>query len=143
MAPLIPIASQDVVIGQNTYTLSALPFGEASPTFVSLLRVLGPALAEILAQPGDQNLAIARSISYVCEHLSAADLDSLTRAFAKHTQINGQALGPAVNLHFAGRFGELFQFLRAAVEYNFADFFAYAGSEIGSRQGSPAHVTSA
>ena len=140
---MIPIASQDVKIGPNTYTLNALPMGESTPVFTTLLRVLGPALSEVLAKPGDAHLATARALSYVCEHLAADDLTYLVQAFAKHAQINGQPLALAANLHFAGRFGEMFQFLRAAVEYNYADFFAYAGSEIGSHQGLPAPAPSA
>jgi hypothetical protein len=136
---------QQFTIDGETYVINALPVRRATPVFTRLVKVLGPALAELVAakKPGaDVALAVGRSIAYAAEKLAPEDLDFVIDTFADFGQVGGKDLGKKVgnsklyDLHFAGKFGALAKWLEECVSFNFSDFLAFALSAQNSGQDS-------
>lgn len=127
----------------HDYVINPLPVRRATPVFTRLVKVLGPAFAELVAarKGGDVGLAVGRAIAYASERLAPEDLEFVIDTFAEFSQVGGVDLGKKVgqskmyDQHFAGRFGALTQWLEQCVSYNFADFLSFA---LSARDSHPA-----
>lgn len=95
-----------------------------------LLQTVGPAIGAIGGSP---EAALALAIS----KFDSDTVDYLCDSFAPFTTIHvngkGIALEAVFNVHYAGNYGEMLQWLAFALEVNYASFFAdlFSGAPTG------------
>jgi hypothetical protein len=133
------IKSEQKAIGDRGYTYTVRQFGarEGGRMLVFLGKLLGKPIGDAVSGGKSLDLETAgRVISGLADAVSEQDFDHLVNSFAKHTDVTGGTYGAkslplhtegVLDLHFAGAYGELLQWLAFAVEANYASFFAGLG----------------
>ena len=103
---------------------------------VRLFKAVGPAAsAAIDSKGGLDSSSLSTIIGNLAESLSEEDFDYLCQAFASGSAVqNGSKLVDlkeqgVFDLHFAGRYGELLQWLWFCIEANFGSFLGDLGIE--------------
>ena len=120
------LETKSKTIGRFEYRVTQLKLKKARSMFTRLIGMLGPALGE-LAAGGKPNLATA--VQALSERMTDDNLTLVTETFGESTVIDAgdgklPTLVPAfMETHFAGHFGEMFQWLAFCIEVNYADFF--------------------
>lgn len=122
-------------IGDCTYTTTLLSASEGLAINPLLYRALGPAVAELAANlpEGDLSLgdlpwaAVTAAVKELTLRLDEADLRTLTTKFAAVTEVtlpDGKKprLNDVFDVHFAGKYARMYQWLLFCLEANFADF---------------------
>ena len=85
---------------------------------------------------------MASALRDLCLRLDEADVTFFRQKFGEVCFRDGVPLNPQTQeLVFAGHIGEMIEWLTACVEHNYADFFEYVRSAIGSAHGTPATST--
>jgi hypothetical protein len=132
---------REVDIGERHYTIHTLLLSKGQEVLIRLLRNTGPALGELVSgakasakgAPTTTAEALGRAIKDLCLRVDSADLTYIRTAFGEVTYCNGQALQAKVQeIHFAGRLGEMTQWLEECIAHNYADFLAFALSAASS-----------
>lgn len=101
-------------IGADTYEVTQMGAVKGSQVFVRLIRAIGPI---ILAADKASDLRDALA------GLKEEDVDYLIKAFSPYTLVQGKGeLDKIFDIHFAGKYGDMFQWLWASVEVNFGSF---------------------
>lgn len=124
---------KQVTLNGRTYHIGRLVHSQARDVFVILLRNLGPAAGELIAQlTAGKALqmdpkALGRAVQDVCLRLSSADLGAVSEAFGSVSVVVAQGkkielTAKAMETHFQGAFGEYLEWLVVCVEHNYADF---------------------
>lgn len=127
-------------IGSRGYTYHVTQFGakEGGRVLVRLLKMVGAAAGGALSGDDESAFsleAIGRLLSNLAESVTEDDFDYLCDTFAKATNVSGGDFkGPVslttdglFDLHFAGAYAELGQWLMFAIEVNFGSFFPEGG----------------
>jgi hypothetical protein len=124
-------------IGRHAYNVTQLKAKQGNAVLVRLAKVAGPPLAALFAG-GDKSQAdaldrisldgLGAALSSFASVLSEADLDWLCVTFADCTTVETEpgAVKPLrgiFDLHFAGAYLDLFEWLAFCLEVNYADFF--------------------
>ena len=109
-------------IGDYTYHVTQMGAIQGRDTLARLIAVAGPIM-------GEENGAGLR-------HLKPADLQQLSDDMAKLTEVelpDGKRplLSNIYDLHFVGRYDEMFEWLTFCIKINFASFFAKALAKLG------------
>lgn len=129
-------------IGSRGYRYHVIQFGarEGGRVLVRLLKMVGGAAGEAMAG-GDDALdgfdlsTVGKMLGNLAETLSEDDFDYLVDKFAPATAVSGGAYKAPMplntegvfDLHFAGAYQELGQWLLFAVEVNFGGFLGEGG----------------
>lgn len=115
-------------IGGCTYAVAPLPTAEGLRLMARLVKVLGPA-ASAAAKPGDVFGQIGAALGELGSRLDGDDLVAITQALAKHTMVteDGKArdLSKILDVHFQGRFDDLFAWVQFALEVNFGPLLGW------------------
>lgn len=123
-------------IGDVTYRVTQLGVTPGKKLLVRLVKLIGPVIAKgadgasesvSLRGPG-----LARMILEFCERLTLEDLDEFCSVLSAQTEYSvgdGRwlVLKNQFELHFAGKYDELFQWLAFALEVQFGGFFSVLG----------------
>jgi hypothetical protein len=124
-------------IADCDYTITLLSADEGLPINALLLRVAGPTIATLVSEAGDFKTladipwaAFAAAFRTAVHNLDAADLRQLVDAFAPKTLLklpDGKkpVLSDVFGVHFAGKYGRMYQWLGFCIQANFADFLDY------------------
>jgi len=123
-------------IGDRGYVYHVTQFGakEGGRVLVRLGKMIGSAAGEAIKRGGsDFDMAtVGGMIANLAETVSEADFDFLCDTFAKASAVSGGEFRSPVSLtaegvfdlHFAGAYPELGQWLLFAIEVNFGGFLA-------------------
>ena len=107
--------SKTVTIGSDTYTITQLGAKKGRAVAVRLAKLLAP-----MAEGEDRGLSAA------LQNLSDADLEYVCDAFAALTSVKMERGSPQLDaifdMHFAGKYGAMVNWLVECVKFNFADF---------------------
>lgn len=116
-------------IGRYTYRVTQLPTSKGRRMLCLLTKAIGPVLGK-LADGGGKSIGIA--FEELSERINEADLKELCEVFGESSEVElpdgrrPRLMPEFQEMHFAGQFGELFEWLRFCVEVNYSDFFALA-----------------
>ena len=106
--------SKTKVIGGEEYQVTQMGAVKGSQVFVRLVKVLGPLMGD--------NLEAALSA------LKEEDVTYLINAFQPYTMIQGKGdLSGFFDVHFAGKYKEMLEWLFFSVEVNFGSFLGANG----------------
>ena len=139
------IESKETRIGGVTYRVSQLPAKRGRSMLVRFVRLVGPGAGSFVGGLGrskDQTfdgglaLGIADGLHDLCLRLNDDDLSAICDEFATCTVVVKSRdielrLSNVFDEHFAGRYDEMFAWLRFCCEVNFASFFAVSSSASG------------
>jgi len=135
------IKTEKKKLGSRGYTYAVRQFGakQGGRVLVRLGKLLGKPIGDaVSAAESLDTETIGRLITGLAEALSETEYDFFVDAFAEHTEVSGGEyqdksipLGAegVFDLHFAGAYVELVEWLRFAVEVNYSSFFSGLGSE--------------
>ena len=142
------LEERDKLIGSNRYYVTQLGAGKGRQALSRLVKVLGPVVAHIVsdAKPGAAASALSRvsgdalkgALLELSERISEADINYFCETFGQFSKVDtGDGKRPQMslefqNLHFAGKYGEMMQWLAFAAEVNFSDFFGVLGASGGA-----------
>ena len=122
------LGSQERVIGGVTYKVFQLGALTGRAALVRLVKLMGGALS------GDRR-DVGSIIAKVAESLSESDVAYFCDLFAPQTTVTtapgkSPKLDTIFDLHFAGKYMELFEWLRFCVEVNFGNVFTGLASAV-------------
>lgn len=130
-------------IGRFDYEVKQLGAIAGRDLLVRMSKMLGPALGMILS--GKASLAQAgAALASASQMLEPAELEHFCDVLGRSSSVYVTEAGkPAVKtldlayqeLHFAGEYAEMFQWIGFAMEVNFGNFFAEAKALYASAQG--------
>lgn len=139
--------SEKTTIGGSEYKVTQLPYKPGHKLLLRLYRTLGPALADALEKvpdlPKEQKVldvsvaqlapAVSGAVRGLSESLSEEDFDYTVGVLSEYTEIckgddRWVPLKQEMEFHFAGNYGELFQWLWFALKVNYGGFFKGRGS---------------
>jgi hypothetical protein len=150
----------DKQIGERGYVYHVTQFGarEGGRVLVRLLKMIGGAAGAAVASEQDFDMqTVGKIISNLAESVSEQDFDTLVETFMKTTEVSGGTYNTRApltteglfDLHFAGAYDELGQWLLFAIEANFggsflgkSGFVQKAKAAAGARQASGAKMGS-
>jgi hypothetical protein len=126
-SPKALLSSDSKTIAGHEYVIGTLPLAKSQAVWLLLVKCLGPAIAEMMAKPGGlPRQFMAAGLREVIGRLDNEALTHIRIQFGEVSRRDGKPLDPATQeLAFAGRLGEMFEWLQACVEHNYADFLAY------------------
>lgn len=120
---------QEKTIDGTKYRVAPLPASKGLAILTMITKVVGPSL---VAAPSLAALAggAAELFGDVCERLDEAQVERLSKAMAGHTLVEASPgkgglvpLGDHFDLHFAGDYGAMLQWMQFALEVNYGGFF--------------------
>lgn len=130
------IEAKERRIGATTYRLTQLPAKRGRAMLVRFVRLFGPGAGSFVGGLGRGKsgfdaalgMGIAEALHDLCTRLNEEDLAVICDEFATYTVVVQsrdieQQLSKIFDDHFAGRYDEMFAWLRACCEVNFASFF--------------------
>jgi len=141
----VAIEAKEKRIGGVTYRVTQLPAKRGRSMLVRFVRLVGPGAGSFVGGLGrskDQTfdgglaLGIADGLHDLCLRLNDDDLSAICDEFATYTIVVKSRdvelrLSDVYDDHFAGRYDEMFAWLRYCCEVNFASFFAVSSSASG------------
>lgn len=118
-------------IGQHSYTVTQLDAVRGRKMATRIARILGPALDGISKDAG-------AALGTALKNLSDEDVDYVCETFAASSTVSGGEYGskqPSLEsvfaVHFAGKYGEMLQWLAFCFKVNFESFLEGAGPLLG------------
>lgn len=120
--------SETKLLESTEYRVTQFGALEGRKVLLRLIKSIGPVL---MPAAGAKDLAAALpGIGTALEALKEEDIEYLCDVFARHTEVrvNGKwpQLSDIFDLHFGGKYLEMFLWLKFCVEVNFSDFFRKA-----------------
>ncbi len=128
------LETKSKTIGATEYVVRQLPATKGRLVLLRLAKALGPVAASISATK-DKHSAMAESLEKAISSVTDDDFTFLCNTFADSTDVTinddkgrrSPKLATIFDLHFAGNYLEMVQWLVFCVEVNFGSFFAAAG----------------
>jgi hypothetical protein len=115
-------------IGAYTYTVTPLTAIPGRRAFVRLAKAVGPALGAAAGVKEGDDAGMFAAFAGLVAHLSEDDVDYFCDLFAANTTVKmgdkEPSLADIFDVHFAGRYLDMFRWLAFSVATNFGDFFA-------------------
>ncbi len=133
------ISTSERAIGKHVYLVTQLGFAKSRQVFARLTKMIGPALAELLAS-GDGQAKAGAALAALCQQVSESDLEYLCDVFADTTLVKmpdgkkARLDAQAQELIFGGAIADCFKWLAFCLEANYADFFGEFRSLVGPPQ---------
>jgi hypothetical protein len=137
------IEAKERRIGASVYRITQLPAKRGRAMLVRFVRLFGPGAGAFVGGlgrgragfDGAVGLGIADAVHDLCTRLNEDDLSAISDQFAEYTVVVQsrdveRRLADIFDDHFAGKYDEMFAWLRACCEVNFSSFFA--GSSLGA-----------
>ncbi len=136
----MPLKSETREVGGFTYHATQLPAMRAEKLWARLVRVFGPALAEVFA--GVESLeqmnlvGVAPALRDLFTRLTEEERTHILREVLGSVEVEEGGrrgpLWPVVDAHFTGRLKDLYAVAWFALEVNFSDFFDGLGEKLGA-----------
>ena len=126
---------QRITVGAWVYSVRPLPAGAGLALMARLARMAGPGVAGLLEGGGGG--AIGRALAGLLERVSPDEIVEVARQLAATTEVSqpgGRApasLAEVFDVHFAGDYLSLVDWLRFALEVNFGPFVAALAARLG------------
>jgi hypothetical protein len=126
---------QRTTIGAWVYSVRPLPAGAGLALMARLARMAGPGVAGLLEGGGGG--AIGRALAGLLERVSPDEIVEVARQLAGTTEVSqpgGRApaqLSEVFDVHFAGDYLALVDWLRFALEVNFGPFVVALATRLG------------
>lgn len=125
------------IIGSHTYCVTPLPAGLGMKVLARIAKALGPAIGRVATVNDALGSAVGLGLSAAIETLDPADLDATCRDFAKYTTVSTASggmvpLDKCFDLHFAGEYLELAEWLAFCGEVNFAPLLEGLKAKVGA-----------
>jgi hypothetical protein len=124
------IRSETKTIGKYSYCVEQLGALKGRAVFVRLVRLLGSSVDTV---KGDAGTILAKAAAGFTDE----DMDTFCTVFAAKTSVTGGEYGTAqpqldniFDLHFAGNYSEMIEWLIFAFKVNFGSFFAEVGAKL-------------
>ena len=130
------IEAKERRIGGSVYRITQLPAKRGRAMLVRFIRLFGPGAGAFVGGlgrgksgfDGAVGIGIADAMHDLCTRLSEEDLAVVCDEFATYTVVVQsrdieRRLTDIFDDHFAGKYDEMLQWLRASAEVNFASFF--------------------
>lgn len=110
-------------IGKDTFRVQPLPASRAVELGARLIRVAGPAIAE-LRDGGEE--AFARALSSLSRTMDPKEVTNLIVEMAEQAEISheGSYMPVIFDQHFTGRLQDAFQLVAFVVQTEFGDFLS-------------------
>lgn len=131
------IETKEKLIDGDTYMVSQFPGRRAIKIQIRLVKLLGPAVASLVAGSKglDDSIALsnlADAVARLGAALDPDDFESLVMELLSMTRKNGREIGSqaAFDAEFTGKLTTVYKVLAFVLEVNFKDFFGLGG--IGS-----------
>lgn len=122
------LAPKTQTIGAYTYTVFPLTAIPGRRAFVRLAKALGPALGVAATVKEGDETGMVNAFARLMGALSEDDVDYFCDLFAQSTTVRMGKDEPKLfdifDIHFAGRYMEMFRWLAFCVGVNYGDFFA-------------------
>lgn len=115
------IQQKEVTVGSDVFMLTQMPATKGIKTLKQLLRLIGPAAAEIF-QEGNVTKAVDRLV----ENIDSVDVEVLFKDLIATTAKQNMAVN--FDNEFAGDYGKLMMLCKEVVEFNFGNVFTLLGS---------------
>lgn len=140
------IQTEEKLIGEHTYFVTQLGALQGRKLLRRLVAIAGPALAELVKELppaskdgrgfdlGALNLStVGAAVEALTERMTEEELEHVCNVLAARTEVQLDPerrvpLQSIFDVHFAGRYSAMFQWLAFALEVNFRDFFAGSGT---------------
>ena len=123
-------------IGGDTYEASQFPAPKGMALLEWLMQKVGPGLEAMFDDDGKTNDAngVFKGVGRILKQLSGKDLQYLYDQFADSCTVGGVLMNKEniKMFHFAGRYGELFQWMLWMLNVNYESFFAEMGTLKGN-----------
>lgn len=124
-------------IGEHTYEVTQLDAVRGRSVFLRFAKLIAPGAGDVVENTGEEtNTRIVKALAKIVQNVSEEDLNVFCDVFSQSTclQVTGDdgrmrapKLKETFNLHFAGNYDEMIQWLYFCFEVNFGNFFAKAG----------------
>ncbi len=143
----LDLQKQQRDIDGTTYEVTPLPTSIGLKALVRLLHIMSPVLAAA-AKDGSNQDKVGGMLAALPTALSEGDLEYFTSIFGAQSKYqDGPNWIPLLKqnqeLHFAGKYGELFRWLVFCVEVNYKNFFVGITSGGGGVDGLLSTLTAA
>lgn len=118
------ISSHEVLIGEVAYVVNTFPAVKGLGYLKKLLKVIGPALAEMASgDDGQMNQeGIGRAAEILFDNLDKENLDSMIVDWCKNNVTkNGQPIN--FDMEFAENYGALFTLIKEIIMLNYSSVF--------------------
>jgi hypothetical protein len=131
------IETKEKEINGATYSVTQLPARRAIRLKAKLIKLFGPALAQMVLQTTAENESksknsLVAAIESLAASLDPAEFENLVVEVLQGSRKNGKELLPQIiDLEFAGDMESLYKLLMFILEVNYANFFTMLG--IGSQ----------
>lgn len=115
-------------IDENIYTITQIPARRALKILTRLVKLLGPALAELVLANQKENenadSCIPKAVALLASSLDENDFENLVMSLLEGIRKDGMELKPAIfDMEFAGKFNTLLKLLKEILQFNYGDFF--------------------
>ncbi len=126
---------QTTTIGAWRYSVKPLPAGQGLALMARLSKMLGPGVAALVANDGSG--AIGRALSGLLERVNPEEVVEIARQLAATTEVSQAgakapaSLAEVFDVHFAGDYGPMMEWLKFALEVNFGPFVAALRGRLG------------
>ena len=120
------VESHNVQIGEVTYTVNTFTATKGLVYLKKLMKVIGPALAEV-ASGGDGGDSantdnLGRAAEMLFNNIDSEDMDKMIVEWvSKYTFKNGQPV--IFDMEFAGNYGDLFSLVKEIIMLNYGSVF--------------------
>jgi len=139
------IQTESKTIGKHTYVVEQLGALKGRAVFVRLVRLLGSSVDTI---KGDAGAVLAKAAAGFSEE----DMTAFCDVFAAKTYVTGGEYATAqpqlsniFDIHFAGNYSEMVEWLIFAFKVNFGSFFTETAAKLSPvpAAGNPTHLAAA
>jgi len=136
-------------IGETRYRVTMLGAKQGRRLFAELFKYAGPAFGELIRNGNGRVAlseidtdAVATALQALADRLDVEFFDRVVEQFAASTQVHNGGdrwipLDNSFDLHFAGKYRALFQWLAFCCEVNFADFLDSLKATTSATEGLP------
>jgi hypothetical protein len=134
------LKSETRSIGGNEYTVTQLGAARGREILRRIMKVAGPAMeaaARVVAtgESGGKATAIVRGLGKVVETLSEEDLSLFCSEFGRASTVRlggkSPSVGDVFEVHFAGNYLEMCEWLAFCLEVNYRSFFTGIVAKLG------------
>lgn len=118
-----------VLIGDTEYLLTQFPATAGIKYQKKLAKILLPALAEIIkAQETEGASPVGVALSKIAENIDQVEEELIKEMIAKGASKGSMSIN--FDQEFAGNYDNLFELIKAIVEFNFSSLFTKLASEV-------------
>lgn len=120
------IEQKTVTIDGEEYMLTQLPATKGIKVLKQIIKLVGPAFAELSKGDGDDIVSLA--LDKLFDNIDEVDVEQLVIALASTASKGSMSVN--FDQEFSGKYDRLFKLVKEVVEFNFGSVFMLVGSEL-------------